>query len=153
MNDLSPEANFAAPNGAPKQSGMPRAELEAVIELTPFAKLLGARLDAYGEGRASLGVPLRSDLKMHLDFAHGAVVGFLADSACAWAAASVVGNVVTAEYKLNLLAPGVGEALRAEGEVVKVSGRMVVCRADVFGISGARSTLVATALATVMRLK
>ena len=131
---------------------MDRSELEAVIERTPFAKLLGARLLEFSEGRASLSVPLRADLKMHLDIAHGAVVGFMADSACAWAAASVAASVVTAEYKLNLMSPGVGDALLARGEVIKMSGRTIVCRADVFAVADGGETIIATALASITRL-
>ena len=133
--------------------GMRRAELEAIIEVTPFAKLLGARLEDYGAGFACLSLPLRPELTMHMGYAHGAIVGFMADSACAWAAASVAGNVVTAEYKLNLLAPGIGDALFARGEVIEASGRQIVCRADVFGVSGDRRTLIGTALGSIARLK
>jgi uncharacterized protein (TIGR00369 family) len=131
---------------------MTRSELEAIIDATPFARLLGAQLLDFGEGRASLSVPLRAELKMHLDIAHGAVVGFMADSACAWAAASLAGNVVTAEYKLNLMAPGHGESLVATGEVLKTSGRTMVCRADVFALAPGRETLIATALASISKL-
>jgi len=133
--------------------GLTRAELEGVIAVTPFAGLLGARLQDYDPGRVSLTVPLRAELMMHMHYAHGAIVGFMADSACAWAAASVAGNVVTAEYKLNLLAPGVGEALLARGEVIKASGRVVTCRSDVFAVAGSRHVLVATALATIMKVR
>jgi uncharacterized protein (TIGR00369 family) len=130
-----------------------RADLEAVIEKTPFALMLGAQLEKYGEGSAHLSVALRPELTMHMGFAHGAVIGFLADSACAWAAASVVGNVVTSEYKLNLIAPGIGERLRAEGQVLKAAGRNLVCMANVYAITNEKSTLVAVALATIARFK
>jgi uncharacterized protein (TIGR00369 family) len=128
-----------------------RADLEAVIQKTPFALLLGAKLEEYGDGRAHLAVELKPELTMHMGFAHGAVVGFLADSACAWAAASVVGNVVTSEYKLNLIAPGIGERLRAEGQVLKAAGRNLVCMANVYAVNQGKSTLVAVALATIAR--
>ncbi|MCW5231625.1 PaaI family thioesterase [Verminephrobacter eiseniae] len=118
-----------------------RADLEAVIQKTPFALLLGAKLEEYGDGVANLSVALRPDLTMHMGFAHGAVVGFLADSACAWAAASTVGNVVTSEYKLNLIAPGIGEQLRAEGRVLKAAGRNLVCMANVYAVNQGKSTL------------
>jgi len=128
-----------------------RADLEAVIEKTPFALLLGAKLEEYGDGIANLSVLLRPDLTMHMGFAHGAVVGFMADSACAWAAASMVGNVVTSEYKLNLIAPGIGQQLRAQGRVLKAAGRNLVCMADVYALNQDKSTLVAVALATIAR--
>ncbi|MBT2323905.1 PaaI family thioesterase [Variovorax paradoxus] len=131
---------------------MTRDELEAVIAQTAFASLVGARLDSFAPGSVSLSVPLWPELTMHLGNAHGAVLGFLADSACAWAAASVAGQVVTAEYKLNLLAPGVGELLHAQGDVLKSSGRVVTCRADVFAFASGRRSLIATALATLMKV-
>jgi uncharacterized protein (TIGR00369 family) len=98
-------------------------------------------------------VPWKPELTMHHGFAHGAVVGFLADSACAWAAASLVGDVVTMEYTLNLLAPAVGDALHAEGHVLKTRGHCVVCRADVFALRSGRQERVATARATIARVK
>jgi uncharacterized protein (TIGR00369 family) len=128
-----------------------RADLEVVIQKTPFAQMLGAKLEEYGDGLANLSVTLRPDLTMHMGFAHGAVVGFLADSACAWAAASAVGNVVTSEYKLNLIAPGIGEQLRAEGRVLKASGRNIVCMANIYAVNQRKPTLVAVALATISR--
>ncbi|WP_144638564.1 PaaI family thioesterase [Bordetella genomosp. 13] len=137
----------------PAQAGTPREAIEAVIARTPFAVWLGARLDAYGDGQATLSIALRPDLTMHHGFAHGAVLGFMADSACAWAAASVAGDVVTAEYKLNLLAPAVGKRLSATGRVAKVAGRLIVCQADVHCELRGRGTLVAIAQATITKFK
>lgn len=137
----------------PAGGGVGRAALEAVIARTPFARLLGARLDEYGEGRCELSIALTDQLTMHHGFAHGAVIGFLADSACAWAGASVVGDVVTVEYKLNLIAPAVGEQLVGEGWVLRNAGRIVVCRADVSALSQGRKTLVAVAQATLSKFR
>jgi len=60
--------------------------------------------------------------------------------------------VVTAEYKINFLAPAVGERLVGEGHVIQAAGRQVVSRADVFAVRGHNRRLVATALATLARL-
>ncbi len=136
-----------------RAEGLARDVLEAVIAKTPFAVLVGAELVSYGDGAVELRVPMSPKITQHHGFAHGAVIGFMADSACAWAAASVAGDVVTAEYKLNLIAPAVGSALVARGTVVKASGRQVVCRADVFSQSEGGERIVATALATVMKFK
>lgn len=149
-----PHAQETSPRRAGSNSeGYPRDKLEAVIERTPFASWLGAKLEAYDTGHVALSVPLRRELTMHHGFAHGAVIGFLADSACAWAATSLVGDVLTSEYKLNLLAPGAGDVLVGVGDVVNVSGRQVVCRADIFSVLGERTRLIATALATLTRYK
>ncbi|AOI68041.1 thioesterase [Burkholderia ubonensis] len=134
-------------------TGLTRDALEAVVARTPFAGWIDALIEAFEPGRVALSVPWKAELTMHHGFAHGAVIGFLADSACAWAAASLVGDVVTLEYKLNLIAPAVGDSLYAVGEVLRTSGRHAVCRADVFARRRDRSDLVATALATIARFK
>src|SRR3546814_17520952 len=92
-------------------------------------------------------------MTQHHGFAHGAIVGYMADTVCAWAAASMVGDVVTSEYKLNLLSPAVGERLTAVGSVVKAGSRQVVTRADVFAVKDGSEKIVATALATIARVR
>jgi uncharacterized protein (TIGR00369 family) len=143
----------AAPRASPAFAGISREELERGIRNTPFAALLGAELLDYGDGRAALSVPIVQRVLQHHGFVHGAVIGFLADSACAWAAASIAGDVVTAEYKLNLIAPATGSRLVARGEVIKSTGRQVICRADVFAEKDGNMRMVATALATIARLR
>lgn len=127
--------------------------LEAVIRATPFAALMGARVNALGDGVVELEVDVKPEvMHQHHGFVHGAVVGFMADSACAWAAASVAGDVVTSEYKLNLLAPAVGERLLARGRVLKASSRSLATFAEVFAIRNGEEKLVAVALASVAKV-
>ncbi|WP_375428939.1 PaaI family thioesterase [uncultured Sphingomonas sp.] len=136
----------------PEMPVVPRETLEAAVANTPFAQLLGATLTHYAFGKVELSIPFTQAVTQHHGFAHGAVLGFLADSACAWAAASAAGDVVTAEYKINLLAPAKGPILVGRGEVIKVTGRQVTARAEVFsGVEGS-FVLVAVALSTITRL-
>ena len=93
---------------------------------------------------------MREELTQHHGFAHGAIVGLMADNACAWAAASIAGDVVTGSYTINFVAPARGQRLRAEGVVVKPGRRQIVVRADVWAENdGADPMLVAVAQATV----
>lgn len=127
--------------------------LEAVIRVTPFAVLMGARIKSIVEGAVELEVDVKPEvMHQHHGFVHGAVIGFMADSACAWAAASVAGDVVTSEYKVNLLAPAVGERLVARGRVLKASGRMLVAFAEVFACTAGEEKLVAVAMASVAKV-
>jgi uncharacterized protein (TIGR00369 family) len=135
------------------ETGLSRETLESVIARTPFAMWIGVAIERYGSGEVQIEVPLKRELTQHHGFCHGAVVGFLADSACAWAAASVAGDVVTSEYKINFTAPAIGDRLTARGSVIQASGRQVICRADIHAIKGENKTLVATALATIVALK
>ena len=125
------------------------ASLREKIKSSPFTVLVDVEATVCQDGFAELTLPMREELKQHNGFAHGAVIGFLIDSACCWAAASKVGDVVTAEYKLNFIAPAMGEKLIARGYVIKSTFSQVITRADVFAVKGTKETLVSTGLATV----
>src|SRR5213595_2148207 len=86
--------------------------LRSMIAKTPFAALLGAEVLSISPGNVELAVAVVPEkMHQHHGFVHGAIIGFVADSACAWAAGSVAGDVVTSEYKLNLMAPATGDKI------------------------------------------
>ena len=71
--------------------------------------------------------------------------------ACAWAASSVVGDVVTGSYTINFLAPAKGSRLRAKGSVIKAGKRQAIVRADVWAESdGEEPRRCAIAQATIV---
>ncbi|PNY79628.1 PaaI family thioesterase [Deinococcus koreensis] len=119
------------------------------IHGSAYTSALGTRLRHFAAGRVEIELDLRPDLTQHHGQAHGAVLGYLADTVSAWAAASVAGDVVTTEYKINFLSAARGETLWARGEVLRAGRRQVVVRADVYASQSGQDTLVATALATV----
>ncbi|MFO6446587.1 PaaI family thioesterase [Erythrobacter sp. NE805] len=103
------------------------------------------------DGESEALLVLRPDMTQHHGYAHGAIVGLMADVASAWAGASVVGDVVTGGYTIDFLRPAKGERLRARGRVVKAGKRQVVVRADVWAESeGADPVHVAIAQATIV---
>jgi uncharacterized protein (TIGR00369 family) len=138
-------------NSVPKTQ-LTREMMEQAIAISPFTNWVGTKLLDFGPGRVTISAAIRKEMTQHHGFAHGAIVGYMADTVCAWAAASVVGDVVTSEYKLNLLAPAIGEELMAVGEVIKAGGRQVVTRADVYAVKDGTEKIVATALATIARV-
>ena len=133
-------------------SDVSRERLEKAIESSPFSRWVGVTIARYEAGSIEIDLPLRDVLTQHHGFAHGAIVGYMADTACAWAAASVAGDVVTAEYKINFLAPAVGERLTATGRVIKLTTRSAIAQADVVVHAAGETKLVAVALATIARL-
>jgi uncharacterized protein (TIGR00369 family) len=77
----------------------------------------------------------------------------IADSAGGYAAFSLMpadASVLTVEYKINMLAPAIGELLIATGEVLKPGRTLSVVRADVVAVRGNRRTRVATMQQTLM---
>lgn len=103
------------------------------------------------KGESELTIELRPEMTQHHGYAHGAIVGLMADNACAWAGASVAGDVVTGGYTIDFLRPAKGERLRARGTVVKAGKRQVVVRADVWAESADEAPVhVAAAQATIV---
>lgn len=125
-----------------------------VASIQTFTAWTGLEVVSVTPGAVELAMANRDDFGQHHGYLHGALVGFLADTACAYAAATVVGDVVTAQYDLRFLAPGVGERFTARGEVVKASRRLVTTRADIFAHSGeSEPKRIAIATATISRVE
>ncbi|WOE75604.1 PaaI family thioesterase [Alterisphingorhabdus coralli] len=121
------------------------------VQGSGFSRHLGVEPIRCWEGESELVLEVRDDMTQHHGFAHGAIVGLMADNACAWAGASVIGDVVTGGYTINFLNPAIGSHLRAKGQVVKAGKRQVIVRADVWAESeGKEPTHVATAQATII---
>ena len=124
---------------------------KVAVDASGFTAFLGVEpLTCFG-GEAELLLAVRPDMTQHHGFAHGAIVGLMADNACAWAASSAIGDVVTSSYIINFLAPARGSHLRAKGTVLKAGKRQAVVRADVWSESeGEAAVLCAVAQATVV---
>jgi uncharacterized protein (TIGR00369 family) len=113
--------------------------------------LIGASLSAIEAGASEISLPYRDDLTQQKGFVHGGIIGMIADSACGYAAYSLMPadcTLVTAEYKINLLASATS-SLVARGEVVKAGRTLTVARAEVY--AGDR-THIATMQQTLMML-
>ena len=120
-----------------------------------FMSLIGAVLEDAPVGTCRIRLPFRAELSQQHGFFHGGVIGTLADNAGGFAAASLVAEgteVLTVEYKLNIIAPGEGEALVAEGSVVKNGRSLIITRVDIYGERAGQRTLCAIAQQTIMPL-
>ena len=97
--------------------------------------LLGAQLVEAAEGRAVIEVAYRDDLTQQHGYFHGGVVTAIADTACGYAAYTMMpadASVLTVEFKINLVNPAAGDCLRAEAQVKKAGRTLVVVGATVF---------------------
>lgn len=112
-----------------------RAVVKSYVTAQNYLRLIGVELARLAPGRVDYRVPFRADLGQQNGFFHGGVIGGVAEAVMGAAAFTLVAaghNIVGAEYKLNLLSPGLGSALLARGMVVKSGRTLIVCRADVF---------------------
>ena len=113
---------------------------------------IGATLSRVEPGVVEVALPYRPDLTQQHGFLHAGIVATILDSACGYAAFSLMPHdvaVLTVEYKINLLRPAQGERFVAIGRVVRAGQTITVCSGDVVAHAGTDERLVATMLATV----
>jgi uncharacterized protein (TIGR00369 family) len=117
---------------------------------------LGARLTRVAAGEVEIGLPFREELTQQHGYLHAGVVAAVVDTACGYAALSLTepgAEVLSVEFKLNLLAPAVGDSLAARARVLRPGRNVTVCAGDVYALTGGDEKLVATMLATLMTVR
>ncbi len=132
------------------------AEVRKRFAQQPYNLSIGAEVADVKPGRVEIIVPSRADLIQHNGYFHGGLIAGLADIAGGFAGWSLVAadqGMLTVEYKLNIVAPGMGDQLRAVGEVVSRGRSIIVTRIDVFGTSNEKPVLCATSLQTLKVMK
>ena len=132
------------------------ARVRASFGRQAVMQTIGARLTRVDPGVVEIELPFRSDLTQQQGFLHAGIVTTIADSACGYAALTVMdpeAGVLSVEYKINLLAPAAGERMRAVGAVVRAGRTIVVCTADVLAVTGREELLVASMQGTMMAVR
>ncbi|MEY2244017.1 PaaI family thioesterase [Streptomyces sp. BF23-18] len=126
------------------------------FDLQGLMSHLGARLTHIGPGRVHIALPARPEVTQQHGYVHAGATSAIADSAGGYAALTLFdedSEVLTVEYKINLLAPAAGDHLEAIGTVLKPGRTLTVCLLEVYGVQadGAR-TLVANGQQTLIRI-
>lgn len=117
---------------------------------------LGARMTHIAPGRVHIELPARSEVTQQNGYVHAGATSAVADSAGGYAALTLFpeeSDVLTVEYKINLLAPAVGDRIEAIGTVLKPGRTLTVCQLEVYGVrdDGERK-LVANGQQTLIRV-
>lgn len=124
---------------------------QSVLDGQPFSVLIGARVEVMSPQGVVVRLPFRREMTQHHGFAHGGVQAALADIALTFMGAAALGpGVLTSEFKINFVRPGVGEALVARASLLSAGRRQAVTRCDIFGVQSGEEKLVATALGTIV---
>ena len=114
---------------------------------------IGAELLEVLPGRVTIGLPYRPDLTQQDGYLHAGITTAIVDSACGYAALSMMEpgrEVLSVEFKVNMLAPAVGSFFRATGEVLKAGRTLTICRGEVFSVIDAEVKLIAAMQATMI---
>ncbi|MEW5888512.1 MAG: PaaI family thioesterase [Pseudomonadota bacterium] len=116
---------------------------------------IGAELAEVRPGHCEIRLPYRPEITQQHGYFHGGVIGTIADSAGGYAGYTLMpadASVLTVEYKLNILAPGEGELLIAEGRVIKAGRTLVITRAEVYAERNGRRSHCASMQQTLMTM-
>ena len=117
---------------------------------------LGARLERVAPGEVVIALPFRADLTQQHGFLHAGVGAAIVDSACGYAALTVMepgAAVLSVEFKVNLLAPAAGTEFLAIGRVVRSGRTLVVCAGELHAMHNERDTVVALMQGTMMAVR
>jgi len=121
-----------------------------------FMQHIGAELLRVDPGEVEIGITRNDALLQQHGFLHAGVVSAILDSACGYAALSVMdaeSGVLSVEFKTNLLAPAAGERFVATGTVLKAGRTLTVCRGEAFALDGGARRLIAAMQATMMSVR
>lgn len=114
---------------------------------------LGGCLGLVASGAVDIEMAWAAELTQQHGFLHAGVVATALDSACGYAAFTLMdpaSEVLTIEFKINLLAPAQGERFRMEGRVLKPGRTITVCEGRAYALTAGSEKLVATMGCTLM---
>jgi uncharacterized protein (TIGR00369 family) len=132
------------------------ARVRASFERQRFMQTIGAQLVRVAPGEVDVELPVREALTQQHGFLHAGVLATVADSACGYAALSLMPTgaaVLSVEFKINLLAPAAGDRVVARGRVIRAGKTVTVCWGEVTAHDGTSERLVATMVATMMTVR
>jgi len=132
------------------------AAIKHTLENQGFTKLVGAKVVSIDPGVVVMALDRRPEVLQQNGLFHGGAIAYLIDNATTAAAGTMIDratrSVITGEYKINLIAPSIGDRLTCRAEVVKPGRTLTVVEAKVFCRIDGADKLVAVALATIVNL-
>ena len=115
---------MSAPHGFDLQA------LAAVNASAAFNRAAGFDVVAAGNGEATIRMNWRDDLTQYSGHLHAGMIAALLDTACGFAAATLVGTVTASHFSMNCLKPAVGRYFVARGTTLRAGRRQVFARAE-----------------------
>ncbi len=115
---------------------------------------LSAKVTRVAAGEVEIIMPVSDAISQQHGFVHAAAVTAIMDSACGYAALSVMpedSDVLAVEFKVNFVAPAIGSSIRAVGTVIKAGKTITLTSANAYAISDNGEKLVAVMQATMIR--
>ena len=119
-------------------------KLRAINATAAFNQWYGFEVVSARLGEVELSMPWRHEAGQYTGFLHAGLIGALIDTACGYAAGTIVGRTLASHYAVNCLRPAVGERFVARARVVKPGKTQVFTACELYAQAGGAEKLVAT---------
>ena len=132
-----------------------RAVATATFDRQSAMQSLGISIARLEPGEIDLAMPYSAALTQQNGFIHAGIITAALDTACGIAAFTLMpanSDVLTVEFKTNLLAPARGDRFLFRARVVKPGRTLTVCDAQAFAEHDGVENLIATMTGTLMAL-
>lgn len=127
----------------------------ATFDRQTAMRTLGVTMARLEPGEVDLAMPYSVDWTQQNGFVHAGIITAGLDNACGIAAFTLMppgSDILTVEFKTNLLAPAGGQRFAFRAHVVKPGRTLTVCEARAFAEADGVETLIATMTGTLMAL-
>lgn len=133
-----------------------RERVTASFDRQRAMRTLGIVIARMAPGEVDLVMAFDAAYTQQHGFVHAGIITAGLDSACGYAAFTLMPadcDVLTVEFKTNLLAPASGDRFEFRAEVIKPGRTLTVCEARAFALRNGEEKLVATMSATLMAMR
>jgi uncharacterized protein (TIGR00369 family) len=127
----------------------------ATFDRQQAMRTLGISIARIEAGEVDLSMPYSPEFTQQNGFVHGGIITAGLDNACGIASFTLLppgSDILTVEFKTNLLAPAKGQRFSFRACVVKPGRTLTVCEARAFAEHDGKESLIATMTATLMAL-
>jgi len=129
-----------------------RRKVQEIFDRAAFIEEVGIKVSNIGAGWCETTLEILPKHLQQDDFVHAGVLATMADHTAGGAAGSVVKEdevVLSVEFKINLLRPATGNALRCRAELLRAGRTLIVAESEVFARTDNQEKLVAKATVTL----
>jgi uncharacterized protein (TIGR00369 family) len=109
-------------------------KLRAISKTSAFNEWLGLEVTAASDGRAELQINWRQEFGQYSGFLHAGIIGALLDTACGFAAVTMIpAGVLASHNSVNFFRPAVAARFIVQGKILKLGKRQIFCAAELYG--------------------
>lgn len=147
--------NSALSNFVPRDPAF-QARIQTSFDKQGLMMSLGASIVHIAPGMVEIALPARPAVSQQHGFVHAGAIAAIADTAAGYAALSLMPpgvGVLTAEFKINLVAPAKGDRVLAKARVIKAGRTLTLSQTEVFSETAGQEKLVALLTATLMTIE